>query len=119
MNSELIPYIDQLPADLHGVFMRKIADQLAKDLYPLFEQEIPEHPGPDWITQRLYSCVERIIIERSNSLSQLLYRIDLSEQKINTLMAQTSADERVRVLAEQILEREAKKVWLRMHYSSQ
>lgn len=118
VRTELIPYSDQLPGEMHRVFLRKIAEQLAKDLYPLFEQDIPDFPSPGWIFQHLHASVERIITERSSSLSQLLYRIDLSEKKINELMAQTATDERIRVLSEQILEREAKKVWMRMHYSS-
>jgi hypothetical protein len=33
-------------------------------------------------------------------------------------MAETLASERIKILAAQILEREAKKVWMRMHYSA-
>ena len=118
MSQLLIPYSDQIPEGMHGEFMRKIADQLAKDLHPWFSDEIPTNPQPDWIMSSLLISVERLICEKSNTLGQVLYRIDLSEGKINELMSQTGPNDRVRVLAGQILEREAKKGWMRMHYSS-
>ena len=119
MNNSLIPYADQVPTGMHTEFMRKLAEQLAKDLHPLFDQEIPANPHPEWIMSHLFHSVERLISERSNSLGSVLYRIDLSEIKINELMARTSPDQRVHLLSNQILEREAKKVWMRLHYSAQ
>jgi hypothetical protein len=47
----------------------------------------------------------------------VLYRIDIPEGKIRSMMSSTPAAERVSVLAGEILDREAKKVWLRMHFS--
>jgi hypothetical protein len=98
--------------------MKKLAEQLAKDLHPIFDEEIPENPAPDWILSRLYSSVERLITERSNSLAAVMYRIDLPEKKINALMAGTHPDKRIQVLSNEILEREARKVWMRLHYAS-
>ncbi len=118
MKEQLIPFADQLPVEQHTRFMRKLAEQLAKDLHPMFDKEIPENPAPDWILSQLYSSVERLIVERGNSLGAVMYRIDLPEKKINALMAGTHPDERIRVLSNEILEREAKKVWMRLHYAS-
>lgn len=119
MDEVLIPYVDQLPRVQHDAFRRKIAEQLAKDLYPWFNQEVPEIPDADWIVRTLLAGVEELISRQRSSLGQALYRIDISEKKISELMALTGPNDRVRVLAEQILEREAKKVWMRMHYSPQ
>jgi hypothetical protein len=114
-----IPYSDKLPADSQADFLRKLADQLAKDLYPAEWGELSGTPTPHDILIQLRQSVATLISEHNSSLGQVLYRIDLPEGKIRALMAATTAEERTDVLALQILEREAKKVWTRMHYSSQ
>jgi len=119
MISTPIPYSDKLPAESQADFLRKLADQLAKDLYPAEWGELSGTPTPHDILIQLRQSVAALISEHNSSLGQVLYRIDLPEGKIRALMAATGADERVDVLALQILEREAKKVWTRMHYSSQ
>jgi hypothetical protein len=116
MNELPLSFAPHVPATQQTLFLRKLADQLAKDLYPLFSETIPDEPSPEWIMEHTHAAVHELITTRSSALGNVLYRIDLSEAKIRMLMAQTPADERVQVLASQILEREAKKVWLRMNY---
>jgi hypothetical protein len=94
-----------------------LAEQLAKDLYPAEWTELSAPPTPHEILTQLRQSVAALISEHNSSLGQVLYRIDLPEGKIRALMASTGADDRIDVLAQQILEREAKKVWMRMHYS--
>ncbi len=117
MNNEIIPYLNQLPELNRTEFLRKLEAQLAKDLYPIEWGEIAETPTVEKIVNRLHDAVSLLIEKHGNSLGQVLYRIDIPEGKIRSLMAATAAEERADVLAQQILEREAKKVWLRMHYS--
>ena len=119
MISTPIPYSDELTAESRSDFLRKLADQLAKDLYPAEWGELSSTPTPHDILTQLRQSVAALISEHNSSLGQVLYRIDLPEGKIRALMAASAAEERVDVLALQILEREAKKVWARMHYSSQ
>jgi hypothetical protein len=112
-----IPYCDKFPAESQADFLRKLAEQLAKDLYPAEWTELSAPPTPHEILTQLRQSVAALISEHNSSLGQVLYRIDLPEGKIRALMASTGADDRIDVLAQQILEREAKKVWMRMHYS--
>ncbi len=116
MNELPLSFAPHVPAERRVVFLKKLAAQLAKDLYPLFNENIPDEPSPEWIMEHTHGAVHELVTSRSSDLGNVLYRIDLPEAKIRALMAQTSSDERVQVLAFQILEREAKKVWLRLNY---
>jgi hypothetical protein len=117
MSNEVIPYLQRLPLPDQGLFLQKLEAQLAKDLYPVEWGETTATPTPDGIVARLHSAVMSLIEEHNSSLGQVLYRIDIAEGKIKSLMSATHSSERASVLANEILEREAKKVWLRMHFS--
>ena len=117
MNNAVIPYLQQLTEASRTEFLLKLEAQLAKDLHPAEWGEISTEPSPVALVNRLHQVVSVLIQNQGSSLGQVLYRIDIPEGKIRSLMASTSADKRVAMLANQILEREAKKVWLRMHFS--
>jgi hypothetical protein len=117
MNNDVVPYMEKLPAVSHLDFLRKLEAQLAKDLYPIEWGAQNAEPTPASIIQQLQTAVFILIESHSQSLGQVLYRIDLPEAKIRALMSSTPAAERATVLSGQILEREAKKVWMRMHFS--
>jgi DNA-binding CsgD family transcriptional regulator len=116
MNNEVIPYLDQLPELNRVEFLQKLEAQLAKDLYPVEWGELSAEPTPISILTKLQHAVFNLIQNHNNSLSQILYRVDISEGKIRSLMASTTSEKRAEILAFQLLEREAKKVWLRMNY---
>jgi len=116
MNNEVIPYLDQLPELSHAEFLRKLEAQLAKDLYPVEWGELSAEPTAQSIAAKLQQAVQELIQNHNNTLGQVLYRIDISEGKIRRLMASTTPEKRSEKLAFQLLEREAKKVWLRMNY---
>ena len=113
-----IPFTEKLPTEQHTAFLKKLTDQIAKDLYPLEWSAVPDEPTPTWIVQKLHKSIEDLLENHSSLLGSILYRIDISEVKIRGLMDQAAVGDRPRVLAQQILEREAQKVWMRMHYSS-
>jgi hypothetical protein len=117
MNEAVVPYLDKFPTESQTVFLRKLAEQLVKDLQPLEWAEIPDSPSPTWIQAQLQLRIEELIAHQSTRLGNILYRIDLPEGKIRALIAAASTDERAEILAAQILEREARKVWMRMHYT--
>ena len=116
MNNEVIPYLDQLPELNRVEFLQKLEAQLAKDLYPIEWGELSAEPTPKSITAKLQLAVLDLIENHNNSLGQVLYRIDIQESKIRSLMASTTSEKRAETLAFQLLEREAKKVWLRMNF---
>lgn len=113
-----IPYTEKLPQERQAAFLKKLAEQIAKDLYPLAWSAVPDEPTPSWIVQKLQLSVADLLENHSSQLGSILYRIDISEVRIRSLMEQTAVGDRSRILAQQILEREAQKVWMRMHYSS-
>jgi hypothetical protein len=117
MNNEVIPYLQEVTESGQTEFLRKLEAQLAKDLYPAEWGEISKEPTPQALVNQLQQVVSILIQKHGSALGQVLYRIDIPEGKIRSLMAATPADERASILAAQILEREAKKVWLRMQFS--
>lgn len=117
MNYELIPYLGKLPEISHQEFLVKLEAQLAKDLYPVEWELLASDLSPTKLVSQLHSAAATLVRDHANSLGQVLYRIDIPEGKIRHLMSGTAAENRVSVLASEILEREAKKVWLRMHFS--
>jgi len=119
VNTDLIPYTENLPDESLAAFFQKLTEQLAKDLYPVKWGDLSKALTPREIILNLEESVRILIEDQSSSLGAVLYRIDIPEGKIRALMANTPASERVKVLSAQILEREAKKVWMRLHYSSQ
>jgi hypothetical protein len=118
VNTDLIPYTDNLPQGSITLFLQKLAEQLAKDLYPVEWGDLSKPLSPNEIISNLEECVRFLVEEKGSSLAGVLYRIDIPERKIRILMAETPASERIKILTAQILEREAKKVWMRMHYSA-
>jgi hypothetical protein len=118
VNTDLIPYTENLPDESLAPFFRKLTEQLAKDLYPVKWGDVSKTLTPREIILNLEESVRILIEEQNSSLGSILYRIDIPEGKIRALMANTPSSERVKVLSAQIIEREAKKVWMRMHYSA-
>jgi hypothetical protein len=117
MNYEVIPYLQHLPESSRVDFLRKLEAQLVKDLYPVHWELISADLSPSTLVSQLHSAISTLIHEHAGSLGQVLYRIDIPEGRIRNLMASTAPESRVSVLASEILEREAKKVWLRIRYS--
>jgi hypothetical protein len=113
---ELTQFQTGLSADDRLGLLRALAAQIAKDIPPFVFGEIPETPTLEWIRERLYHVLNDSSEQMGRSLSAILYRIDITESRIKQAMAQTDANERLELLVQLILEREAYKVWLRRHY---
>lgn len=113
---ELAQFQTGLSADDRLGLLRALAAQIAKDIPPFVFGEIPETPTLEWIRERLHHVLNDSSEHMSRSLSAILYRIDITESRIKQAMAQTDANERLELLVQLILEREAYKVWLRRHY---
>jgi hypothetical protein len=98
------------------ILLRSLAAQIAKDLHPIAFGDIPASPTLDWIRLHLHRVLNDSSDHMSRSLSAILYRIDVPETRIRQAMAQSEPNERLDLLVQFILEREAYKVWLRHHY---
>lgn len=73
--------------------------------------------SPDVLKQQLLTLVEQLIYNEFDSFLNLLYRIDLSEQKIKKHSSQTT-EEYIENVSFLILKREWQKVWFKRKYSS-
>ncbi len=92
--------------------------QLNKDFkLSNIEELISVTVSPDVLKQQLLTLVERLIYNEFDSFLNLLYRIDLSEQKIKKHSSQTT-EEYIENVSFLILKREWQKVWFRQNYSS-
>lgn len=98
------------------LLLQSLAAQIAKDIYPIVMGEIPETPTLAWIRLRLREAFNDSSDQLNRSLSAILYRIDIPEKRIKQAMAESDANQRLELLVQFVLEREAYKVWLRHHY---
>lgn len=116
--------LDSIPQPkdyLHKIeILKLVAQQIEKDFAEANIQiEITETPEKAFseilkqISQQLYWLLNH----NNTKLYQLLYRIDLSEQKLKKIMVEDLRDTS-HVIAEQILLREFQKVLFRLQYSN-
>lgn len=114
-------HIPQPKDYLHKIeILRLVAQQIEKDFGEAsLEIEItdkPEDTFPDILSQMADQIKVLIDLNPANFF-QLLYRIDLSENKIKKAITEDQRDAKL-VIAEQILLREMQKVLFRLQYSN-
>jgi hypothetical protein len=112
----LIPFPGVITEHERPRLLKALAAQIAKDLAPFDFGEIPSEPSADWISSNLQQALNKLVVEQGRSLGAVLYRIDIHELKIKRAMAEASSDERLHLLTQHVLEREAAKVWMRLNY---
>lgn len=78
---------------------------------------VEENATLDDLKRELIKIVRYLLDNDFNRLLNALYRIDVSEQKVNNIIEKTPPDEIANTLAEAILKREMKKVEYRIKYS--
>ena len=119
MTNDLKQKEDIVRAMLDPNFLLKTKHQIIKDFAKVdltFQSEFEFEIDDKEEIERLIANEVASIMERGERhLLQLLYAIDFSEQKFLRLTTQVDF---LPKLSEQILLREAYKVWLRIHYSS-
>lgn len=94
-----------------------VKEQLEKD-FTFFNEEI-EVMGisSEEVISFLSKTLERLMAENPDTLKNILYRIDLSEVKTKQEISLSDAKNHYELLARQIIEREAKKVYFKWVYS--
>ncbi len=98
-------------------FFNDLKAQIIKDfnsigLYP----ELAETENPKDFYAELYRIIQYLVEQRFGDFLNLLYRIDVPEQKIKQLIAQANEDV-ITPITLLVLQREYQKIWLRKKYS--
>lgn len=106
-----------IPNYLSADFFMAVKEQLEKD-FTFFNEEIKVMEiSSEEIISFLSKTLERLMSENPETLKNILYRIDLSEVKTKKEISLSDAKNHYELLAEQIIEREAKKIYFKWVYS--
>lgn len=106
-----------IPPQLLGNFYTEILQQIEKD-FSFFNEEIKLLVvSNEELISFLSKTLERLMSENPETLKNILYRIDLSEVKTKQEISLSDAKNHYELLAKQIIEREAKKVYFKWVYS--
>jgi hypothetical protein len=107
----------KIPNHLSADFFMAVKEQLEKD-FTFFNEEIEVTDiSSEEIVSFLSKTLERLMAENPDTLKNILYRIDLSEVKTKQEISLSDAKNHYELLARQIIEREAKKVYFKWVYS--
>ena len=72
----------------------------------------------DKIRLKLISLINELINKDFDAVVQLLYRIDVSEKKIRSVLDQNTETDSASILADLIIERQLQKIESRKHFSN-
>lgn len=107
----------KIPNHLSASFFMAVKEQLEKD-FTFFNEEIAVIDiSSEEIISFLSKTLERLMAENPETLKNILYRIDLSEVKTKQEISLSDTKNHYELLARQIIEREAKKVYFKWVYS--
>jgi len=95
----------QIQAELKKIESRKITEQ-----FKLSSKDFSE------IKSRLTSFINNLLDSDIEGLLSLLYRIDVSEQKVKTILATADQGEMAKKIAVLIIERQIQKIITRTKY---
>jgi len=86
--------------------------QINKDFSGVIDTAIPENSNPTQLKEVLVKNIEYLLLKDPAGFQNLLYRIDVSENKIKAIST-NKTNEFVEVICYLILKREWQKVWFR------
>ncbi|HUB59059.1 MAG TPA: hypothetical protein VL978_00070 [Puia sp.] len=89
---------------------------LRSELNNSFGLDLPETATIDMLGQTLAERVNTLIMDDFNRLVQLLYRIDVSEEKLKKLLKENTGTDAGLLIARLILERQWQKIETRRKY---
>lgn len=67
---------------------------------------------------KLISLINELINKDFDAVVQLLYRVDVSEKKIRTVLEQNTETDSATILADLVIERQLQKIESRKHFSN-
>jgi hypothetical protein len=91
---------------------------LLSDLNNAYGLDLPDAATPDALLTALAERINTLILDDFNRLVQLLYRIDVNEAKLKTLLRENSTTDAGLLIARLILERQWQKIETRRKFSS-
>jgi hypothetical protein len=92
-----------------------LVQQLNKEL----AIELPEKISFDELQNKLTIYINDLIQHHFEKLVSLLYRIDVSEAKIKSLLQQQADEDAGKIIAALIIERQLQKIKIRQQFSQQ
>ena len=90
---------------------------LIEALQKEFSLSIPEKISFTGIKEILSSHINNLIINNFNLLVSLLYRIDVNETKLKTLLKDNPGEDAGKIIAELIIERQLQKIKTRQQFN--
>lgn len=81
-----------------------------------FDLRLPEKPDQEQLVMTLAEKINYLIIHDFTHLVGVLYRIDVSEQKLKTLLRQNPEADAGRIIASMIIERQLEKIRSRKNF---
>lgn len=111
----ITPYFNKLE------YINATAQQVIKD-FDLFDIEIKFSGDPDnAYNELLYQIsppIAKLIDGNYKKLLNLLYRIDVNESKLSTLVNDSTVSSLSEAIADLVIKRELQKIVIRRHYST-
>ncbi|HEY8404012.1 MAG TPA: hypothetical protein VIK71_05330 [Flavobacteriales bacterium] len=118
MKGQLILFPDSLPAVDYQPLYLKVKEQIDKDFHPYGAlPKAPAQLSAEWLFTELKSLIQRVMQQNMTGWTAVIYRIDISESTLQRELIGLAGDEKWNKLTLLILEREAKKVWMRQQFS--
>jgi hypothetical protein len=81
-----------------------------------FDLKLPEQPDQEQLVMTLAEKINYLIVNNFTQLVRMLYRIDVSEQKLKTMLRQNPQADAGRIIASMIIERQLEKIRSRKNF---
>jgi len=79
---------------------------------------LPENISAEQLHKELAAYINQLILQNFERLVSLLYRIDVSEEKVKTLLQQNPGDTAGSIIASLIIERQLQKIQSRQQFKT-
>src|SRR5258706_5157720 len=71
---------------------------------------LPEHAGMDQLHAALSAYINHLIVNNFTQLINILYRLDVSEKKLQQWLLENTAEDAGKIIADLIIERQLQKI---------
>ena len=81
-----------------------------------FSIVLPEHAGMEQLHAALSAYINHLIVNNFTQLINLLYRLDVSEKKLQQWLLENTAEDAGKIIADLIIERQLQKIKSRKQF---